>query len=84
MSAALNGKRVAALALVGDKKVYFWRSGAHTVSYDLIGGNNALHQGTMRWLHDSGYFVISTTEKHGIAYVTPKGANALAEHSVPA
>jgi hypothetical protein len=80
---ALNGKRVAALALVGDRKVYFWRSGAHTVSYDLLGGNNALHQGTMRWLHDSGYFVI-TTEKHGIASVTTKGANALAEHSVPA
>lgn len=80
---ALNGKRVAALALVGDKKVYFWRSGAHTVSYDLLGGNNALHQGTMRWLHDSGY-IATSTEPHGLATVTPKGANALAEYSVPA
>jgi len=81
MSAALSSKRVAALALVGEKKVYFWRSGPHTVNYDLLGGNNALHQGTMRWLQDSGY-IAASSEQHGLAVVTPKGALALAENSV--
>lgn len=81
MSAALSGKRIAALALVGEKKVYFWRSGAHSVGYDLIGKSDSLHQGTMRWLHDSGYLSISK-DQHGLASITPKGSAALAAASV--
>ena len=83
MSAALSGKRIAALALVGENKVYFWRSGAHSVGYDLIGKNDSLHQGTMRWLHDSGYIAVSQ-EQHGRVSLTRKGSAALSSVSVPA
>lgn len=83
MSAALNGKRLGALALAGEGKVFFWRSGAHSVGYDLIGKKEALHQGTMRWLLDSGYIAV-TADQNGKVTVTPKGAAALAENSVPA
>lgn len=83
MSAALSGKRITALSLVGERKVYFWRSGAHSVNYDLTGRNDSLHQGTMRWLQDSGYITV-TNEQHGLVSVTPKGAAALMENSVPA
>jgi hypothetical protein len=83
MSAALSGKRISALALVGEHKVYFWRSGAHSVGYDLIGKSDSLHQGTMRWLHDSGYIAVSH-DPNGLAKLTEKGRAALSAASVPA